>query len=509
MRKLICLFLILGATSVKSQNGTLIFNPEVIHEIYINSSYPALFDTLEAHYDFDGNVATASYIMCDVSVDGTSYDSVGVKEKGFYSNWGMNPGDKKKPFKISLDEYVNGQRYDGIKTINLNNGFKDPTLMHDPLCYRVLRESGVPAPRTSFAKVYLNNVFWGLYVIAEEPDKNFLEMNYPDKNGNMYKCEESYLEWEGPSKASYIDNFEQKLKNSGDTSWADLIYFTDIINNTGANFKDSLLRWFNPDYFSKTIGIDYLTDSWDNYILHGRNYFMYHSTTTDKFNWIPWDYNLSFSSYDIDILWDDAMTNFNSGYDPPLVAGFFGDATLTDLYLQNLCGINENIYTNPHLDPFIDSMKNLIRPVLVIDPNKFFTMNNFDQNIDNDIVAQFDMYKGLKSTITDKHNATATYMSANSVSCANVGLTEHYGPPDDIFIFPNPTQSEITIDLTGFYQEKEYTIFLYDGSGRKILEKGGNTKREHLNLSEFPTGLYFVVIENENKRVARKLMISR
>ena len=156
---LLLLFFLLFQTG-KTQNGTMIFNAGVIHEIYISSPYPALFDTLEAHYDFDGTTATATYIMCDVTVDGTFYDSVGVKEKGFYSNWGMNNGEVKKPFKISLNEYVSGQSYDGIKKINLNNGFKDPTLMHDPLCYRVLRESGVPAPRTSFAKVYLNNTFW-------------------------------------------------------------------------------------------------------------------------------------------------------------------------------------------------------------------------------------------------------------------------------------------------------------------------------------------------------------
>jgi spore coat protein CotH len=61
-------------------------------------------------------------------------------------------------------------------------------MIREKICYNLLRESGVKAPRVSFAKVYLNNVYWGLYSIVEQVDKTFLKENFRNKNGNLYKA---------------------------------------------------------------------------------------------------------------------------------------------------------------------------------------------------------------------------------------------------------------------------------------------------------------------------------
>lgn len=48
-------------------------------------------------------------------------------------NSSFNNPSTKKPFKVDLNEYVSGQDYDGIKKFNLNNGFKDPTMLSEKL----------------------------------------------------------------------------------------------------------------------------------------------------------------------------------------------------------------------------------------------------------------------------------------------------------------------------------------------------------------------------------------
>jgi spore coat protein CotH len=48
-------------------------------------------------------------------------------------------------------------------------------MMRDVLAYKFMRDAGISAPRTAYVKLYLNNTYWGLYIMVEEIDKNFIE----------------------------------------------------------------------------------------------------------------------------------------------------------------------------------------------------------------------------------------------------------------------------------------------------------------------------------------------
>jgi spore coat protein CotH len=38
-----------------------------------------------------------------------------------------------------------------------------------------MREAGAVVPRVGFAKVYVNDEYWGLYLLVEQIDKTFLD----------------------------------------------------------------------------------------------------------------------------------------------------------------------------------------------------------------------------------------------------------------------------------------------------------------------------------------------
>ena len=63
-----------------------------------------------------------------------------------------------------------------------------------------------------------------------------------------------------------------------------------------------------------------------------------------------------------------------------------------------------------------------------------------------------------------------------------------------IKIYPNPTKSILNIE---FAEENNY-IEIYDNIGKKICSLQTNDESANINMSEYPSGLYLVVIKNDN-----------
>ena len=230
--------------------------------------------------------------MASASIDGEVTDSVGIRQKGFASHFGSQ-GDKKS-MKIDFNHFVDGKKYDGLKKINLNNGFGDPAIQRDKLCYNIMNKSGVDAPRSSYARIYLNNQYWGLYLLVEQVDRTFLKDNFGNSNGNLFKnVGNSELEWMGQDISQYQQIFELKT-DSNVEAWENFVELMDVLNNTGdGDFKEEISKIFDVDLYLKALAVDVATGNWDSYIEHGRNFYMYQDADSRKFNWIPWDYNFA------------------------------------------------------------------------------------------------------------------------------------------------------------------------------------------------------------------------
>jgi hypothetical protein len=67
-----------------------------------------------------------------------------------------------------------------------------------------------------------------------------------------------------------------------------------------------------------------------------------------------------------------------------------------------------------------------------------------------------------------------------------------------LVIFPNPTQGVIQI---GFEEISNYQLTIFDLSGKKLLQKEYNGKEVQLNLCDFPSGIYFLLIRDLIKDV--------
>lgn len=270
--------------------GELIFDDSYVHEVRITINNANFWNELSQNYQ--NNYPDVPYTMASASMDGEVIDSVGIRQKGFASHFGSQ-GDKKS-MKIDFNHFVGGKKYDGLKKINLNNGYGDPAIQRDKLCYNIMNKAGVDAPRTSYARIYLNDQYWGLYLLVEQVDRTFLQGNFDNSDGNLFKnMGNSELGWLGQDTSQYQQIFELKTDPNAE-AWEHFVELMDVLNNTvDGDFKEEISKIFDVDLYLKVLAVDVATGNWDSYIEHGRNFYMYQDADSRKFNWIPWDYNFA------------------------------------------------------------------------------------------------------------------------------------------------------------------------------------------------------------------------
>jgi len=274
-------------------SGENLFNNNTLHEIRIYFEEDNFWDILTTNYEVGSYAGDIDYLQTtQIIIDGDMLDSVGVRQKGFSSHFASN--QFKKSIKIDFNEFVSGQEYDGLRKINLANGVGDPSFQRDMLCYDMMRTAGIAAPRTAHTTLYLNDQYWGIYVIIEQVDKTFVSDNFDDDDGELFKnMGWSALEYLGTNPNSYKEFFELKTNKTED-NWSDFIELCDIINNASDfTFRDEIQKVFDVDEYLRVLAIDVLTNNWDSYIEHGRNWYLYHEPEDGLFHWVPWDYNLA------------------------------------------------------------------------------------------------------------------------------------------------------------------------------------------------------------------------
>ncbi len=317
--------------------GDNLFDPNYLHEIKIYFEEPDFWELMTQDYEEASmNQTEIPYRSAmHVYIDGVLLDSVGVRHKGFSSYFGEG---NKKSLKLDFDKFKDGQTYDGLKKINLNNGVGDPALQRDFLCYNLIRTTGAPAPRVSHVNLYINDEYWGAYIIVEQVDKTFLANHFDDDDGNLFKnMQWSNLEYFGTNPSDYKAIFELKTNETED-DWTGLINFCKIVNNsTNSNFPTEIQQVFDVPNYLKILAIDVMTDNWDSYIEHGRNFYLYQSPNGGKFHWIPWDYNLAMGG--------DFYTGGNPQVFDPVCPGYPNfDFQVSD---NNLVTFTNNSTENP------------------------------------------------------------------------------------------------------------------------------------------------------------------
>lgn len=182
-----------------------LFDQSTVHKIEI---------TMDGWDDFIDNCTDEKYRACAVIIDGEAQGTVGIRAKGNTSLSSMAQYDNDRySFKIEFDHYQKKKTYRGLDKLSLNNIIQDATYMKDYWSYTFMNQMGLASPLCSYTEIYVNGEYWGLYLAVEGVEEAFLERNYGEDYGELYKLDSlSFGGGRGNGQAFDMQDFEKKLQ---------------------------------------------------------------------------------------------------------------------------------------------------------------------------------------------------------------------------------------------------------------------------------------------------------
>ena len=494
LRALTCLIVLGPCLALAQPPSDSLFATDQVIDIQLTFAQTGFDDSLVAYYN-EGleRQLEASVVITDLTGP-HSYASVGVRYKG-NSSYGLA---NKKSMKIDFNEYVSGQKYHGMKKINLNNGFNDPTLLREKVFFDFCQDQGVLAPRAVFGNVRMNGTLTGFYGVVEQVDKEYLDRWVDDTSGNLFKAGDNFgtggaaaadLAWYGTAQGSYEPRYELKT-NEAVNDWTDLIALIDAINNTSdAQLQASLPSLVELQPLLRSLAIDNLFANLDSYINSARNWYLYHNDTTGLWQWIKWDANEAFGRYSGGQQNLTSLSPYYLANNRPLMSRIMNVPWLRQQYTVAYCAVYD-AFDNAQLDPRIDALAALIQPHVFADPNKQYTNTQFTTNITSNITGgggpggNQTIY-GLKSFI----NARRQYLTG-ALDCATIGIAEQ---EESVFrAWPNPMQESLRVSLPSHASSRDLT--LCDALGRPV---GLNWMGQEADVSGIASGPYVLTLRSE------------
>lgn len=363
---------------------------------------------------------------------------------------------RKKSLKVSFNTFVAGREFYGVDKLNLNGEHNDPSIIRSKLSFDLFKDAQMTASRASHTAVYINGKYYGLYISVEHIDDEFLNKNFVNSNGNLWKC--LY-----PADLKYLgDNPDlYKLSSNGRpvyelstneqiNDYSALARFIKIINQTNINIlPDSLEKVLDVASVLKYYAMNVLLGSWDDYRFLKNNYYLYHQPDKDLIYLIPYDYDNSFGVDWFDIDWSRINPYTYANIDNsvrPLSTRLLQVPEYRNLLTRYLTFYREKVFLGYLWESRIDSLKNRITNYVIADSFRTldygFTMTDFHNSYSHISYNKMHVKRGIKEFINIK-NATLPAMLNYVTSKPMAYSLEHF--PKSI----NQTDS-ITLYLSAF-----------------------------------------------------------
>lgn len=508
------LFICLLTTPLKSQDLYAVNQIQVV-KLYIET--PNWDNRLNA-YKKQG---LDKRVPAKLILNGVTYDSVGVRYKGNSSYFNTRKENTSKlPFNVKIN-YINNNQVipGGFNRLKLSNVFRDPSFLREVLSYEIASDY-MPAPRANFAKVYVNDEYFGLYNSTESIDSHFLIDRFEEEDGVLFKCDpvwkakniagckpnqKSTLAYMAKDSTCYTNAYELKTK----TGWPALINLTDILNNKTADIETVL----NVDQVLWMLAFNNVLVNLDSYtgrLVH--NYYLYQDIN-GIFNPIIWDLNMSLGGFRFDgtgkALSNEEMQTLSpflhyktNNLDRPLITLLLKDNLYRKVYLAHIRTILNDHFSNGKYKERAKYIQQLIDTEVKNDTNKLYAYEGFQKNLAETTLAKTAKIIG----ITELMDKRVEYLSNHAVFKKKppvISAVEHQFDAEGIFITANIIGNE------GKEGEKQSVYLVYrnsrNGAWQKIqmFDDGGH--KDYLQndliyaatIEEVPNTEYYIIAEGE------------
>lgn len=288
-----------GTPSVGADAPTAesLFDDTVVHELHLDM-HGADWSRLQEHY------LENTYYPADLTWDGYTVRNIGIRSRGTGSRDARKPG-----LKLTFDEYVSDQTMASLKGLVLDNFRQDPGMMKESLSMALFTRMGVAAPRVTHARVFVNGEYLGLYGVIEPIDTRFLRRTLGEDGGYLYEFEWAgayRFEWLGGDPLRYAEMFESETRDSEPPAqrFSTLVQMiTATTRESTQTWQQTMGRYLDFDQLFAYLAVESFLADHDG--LAGdwgvNNFYLYRFASSDRFQFLPWDKDVTFRELDRDV----------------------------------------------------------------------------------------------------------------------------------------------------------------------------------------------------------------
>lgn len=290
------------AAPVRAQTTDDFFNPEVLQriELWLNSS-----DWSKLKAAFQEN----TYYPADLIWNGQTVRNLGIRSRGLGSRSSTKPG-----LRVDFDRYSSGQQFLGLKSFVLDNLTQDPTGIKETVAMRFFTRLGIPAPRETHARLYVNGAYVGLYGLVESVDKTMMGRVFGSIGDNVqndgYLFEYNYVlgsawrfGYEGSDLAPYKARFDIKTNESHADSviWGPIEELVRVANeSSSSSFESAVGPRLDLQAFVRYIAAQTFVAQDDGFNGYDgmNNFYLYRLEDSTSHVFIAWDEDNAFLTPD-------------------------------------------------------------------------------------------------------------------------------------------------------------------------------------------------------------------
>jgi spore coat protein CotH len=294
---LVVIVLTLGADGgrvASAQTVEDLFDDGTVQELRLSINERDLRELLERYLE---NI----YVPADFQWRDQRVRNVGVRSRGLASRSASKPG-----LRIDFNRYTAGQTFLGLASLVLDNLVTDPALVRERVSMAFFKRLRQPASRESFTRLYINNVYQGVYAIVEPVDGDFLVRVFGEKSGYLF--ERHFLHpFLGEDLGDELTAYRRVFEPRNHELEADTVLYSPIrdlfheVNQpVDTVWRERVGRYIDLPQLVTHVAIETFLSEADGVlgVAGMANFYLYRGPSSDRHRLIVWDKDHTFAAVD-------------------------------------------------------------------------------------------------------------------------------------------------------------------------------------------------------------------
>ncbi len=353
----------------------------------------------------------------------------------------------------------------GYSSLNLNNGFHDPTFCREVL-YNNFVAQFIPNPRANHVVVTPNGQNWGVYINVQQFNKTMLGTGFADTGGLRIKCANNPngpgLRYNGANASGYSSAYEIKDPGGFADPWPPHIAVCNALTNAAtATWTTTIDPTFAVDPSIWSVVMENMLTDDDSYINKGADFMTYRNPTDGRTFLLQTDANETFTQS----TW--AINRNFTQTQKPFLSRVLAVPEVRQRYMAHYRRARQHLNWD-FFGPRAAALRSLIETAVQNDPKKLYSFASFQTNFTSAVSLGGQppfggTVPGLQQFVTERTAFlnTSTELNASGPTISAVSASDTSPDPSDavtITATVAPNGSAVTrVDL--WYRPRPTTTY--------------------------------------------------